>query len=246
MRHRECTRAPLHQIVFGVSLASHNAATDFCGLLRLRLHRRSQVSFGEISGRVRLHDLRGVTKGTSGLAAYCDRRARRSPRGGGGGDSRGLVGDGGAKPGRRHHPRQGRNLLAGAFQNHPPTHAAVGALQRPVRAHPLHGQVHCTCSQQPHSLHSSPCFPFPRGPPHTRPLAHSPTRPLAHSPTRPLAHSPTRPLAHSPTRPPPSKLLAYVWLSELQARLRRAGARVDCFATQPGCVGGQVNQQRGP
>ena len=33
-----------------------------------------------------------------------------------------------------------------------------------------------------------------------------------------------------------SKLLAYIWLSELQARLRRAGARVDCFATQPGCV----------
>ncbi|KAI8467180.1 MAG: hypothetical protein J3K34DRAFT_431400 [Monoraphidium minutum] len=33
-----------------------------------------------------------------------------------------------------------------------------------------------------------------------------------------------------------SKLLAYVWLSELQARLRRAGAAVDCFATQPGYV----------
>lgn len=33
-----------------------------------------------------------------------------------------------------------------------------------------------------------------------------------------------------------SKLLAYIWLSELQARLRRAGARVDCFATQPGCA----------
>ncbi|KIZ02736.1 Retinol dehydrogenase 12 [Monoraphidium neglectum] len=33
-----------------------------------------------------------------------------------------------------------------------------------------------------------------------------------------------------------SKLLAYVWLSELQVRLRRAGAQVDVFATQPGYV----------
>lgn len=34
-----------------------------------------------------------------------------------------------------------------------------------------------------------------------------------------------------------AKLMLYVWASELQARLRRAGARVDCFATQPGCGG---------
>jgi hypothetical protein len=31
-----------------------------------------------------------------------------------------------------------------------------------------------------------------------------------------------------------SKLMGYIWLSELQARLRRSGARMDCFATQPG------------
>jgi len=37
-----------------------------------------------------------------------------------------------------------------------------------------------------------------------------------------------------------SMLLAYVWLSELQARLRRAGARVDCFATQPGYVASRL------
>ncbi|GBF89922.1 short-chain dehydrogenase reductase [Raphidocelis subcapitata] len=37
-----------------------------------------------------------------------------------------------------------------------------------------------------------------------------------------------------------SKLMGYIWLSELQARLRRSGARVDCFATQPGYVASRL------
>ncbi|KIZ02734.1 retinol dehydrogenase 11 (all-trans/9-cis/11-cis) [Monoraphidium neglectum] len=37
-----------------------------------------------------------------------------------------------------------------------------------------------------------------------------------------------------------SKLLAYIWLSELQVRLRRAGAQVDCFGTQPGWVNSRL------
>jgi NAD(P)-dependent dehydrogenase (short-subunit alcohol dehydrogenase family) len=59
----------------------------------------------------------------------------------------------------------------------------------------------------------------------------APCSALHRSPPAPL---PTRPRSPPPLPPPPSKLIAYVWLSELQARLRRAGARVDCFATQPG------------
>lgn len=38
----------------------------------------TQVSFGKILGRLRMHDLRGQQEGNSGLPAYCNRCGGRS------------------------------------------------------------------------------------------------------------------------------------------------------------------------